>query len=334
MSGPSNIPSRAETLRVEAEVIEAADLFIDRGWTADPATYHPTPPAYDSPVVHPEEARGIRFEHLSIESGYEPHPGEPGRRRWMAQAPNRTAHVWVKRHRGEPRPWVVCLHGFRMGSPAMDFRGFRTGRLYKDAGYNVALPVFPLHGPRRNGKASGEGFLGFDVLNTVHGLAQAIWDLRRLVRWLVEVEGATSIVLQGVSLGGYTTALAAGLVDDLDGVIAGIPVVDFPALILHHATGDLRARAVRHHLGGDEMQAVFRPVSPLAVTPSVPVERRFVFAGLGDRMSTPGQAHRLWQHWEQPAAAWYPGTHVGYFMSRDVERFVADALALSLSPDR
>jgi hypothetical protein len=47
---------------------------------------------------------------------------------------------------------------------------------------------------------------------------------------------------------------------------------------------------------------------------------------LGDRMSTPKQAYRLWLHWDQPRLAWYGGNHVGFFWSGAVERFVRSSL--------
>ena len=60
----------------------------------------------------------------------------------------------------------------------------------------------------------------------------------------------------------------------------------------------------------------------------IPVERRFIFAGLGDRMSSFGHARRLWLHWGRPRLATYEGGHVG-FLSGAVTRFVREALISS-----
>jgi hypothetical protein len=85
--------------------------------------------------------------------------------------------------------------------------------------------------------------------------------------------------------------------------------------------------AVAHGALGAAADDVHRLVSPLAMECRVPRERRFVFAGLADRMSTFGQARRLWLHWDRPALATYPGGHLGFFWSNEVKRFVDDALA-------
>jgi hypothetical protein len=61
----------------------------------------------------------------------------------------------------------------------------------------------------------------------------------------------------------------------------------------------------------------------------VPVEHRYVFSGLADRMSTFGQARKLWLHWGQPPFAAYPGGHVGFFFSGIVRQFVDDAVTSS-----
>ena len=67
---------------------------------------------------------------------------------------------------------------------------------------------------------------------------------------------------------------------------------------------------------------VHRVVSPLAMEPLVARDRRFIFAGLGDRMAVPSQAHALWEHWERPTISWFPGNHVGYLWSAKVSGFV------------
>jgi len=163
------------------------------------------------------------------------------------------------------------------------------------------------------------------VLDTVHGLAQSVWDVRRILSWLRAAEGATEIGLQGVSLGGYTAALCAAFDGDLACVIAGVPATDFPALFDYHLPirhrFDHRARML------EDARALQRVVSPLALPSRVPADRRFIFAGLADRMAHPvHQVHDLWRHWEQPRTIWYEGSHLAFVWSGPVGRFLRQAL--------
>ncbi len=239
---------------------------------------------------------------------------------------NRTAHAWVLRHPGdEPRPWLVCLHGFGTGTPLMDIPGFRARRLHRKLGLNLVFPTLPLHGRRRAGRISGEGFMSYDLVDGVHAMAQTMWDTRRILSW-VRAQGPERIGVYGISLGGYSAALLATLEADLHGVIAGIPPTDFPALFEHHSPRALDKRARRYNLVGDTAADVHRVISPLVNQPRVAFERRYVYAGLGDRMATPAQAYRLWDHWGRPRISWYAGNHVGYLWSGKVNRFVAESL--------
>jgi len=74
---------------------------------------------------------------------------------------------------------------------------------------------------------------------------------------------------------------------------------------------------------------VCRVVSPMSFEPKVPWDHRFVFAGYGDRVAVPPQARALWEHWDRPAISWYPGNHVGYLWSRQVENFLVESLRAS-----
>lgn len=324
--GPDRLPRRADYERVGREVAQALGQYQAEGWLDDPRSYHGDPRPMADPQVSRGWALGMAYERLVWESGWEPHPGEPGRARWLGYATNRLAGAWVLRHPGdEPRPWIVCIHGFGMGYAFMDLPAFSAAHLHRDLGCNVAGITLPLHGRRKVGRMSGDELLGYDVLNTVHGLAQAAWDVRRLLGW-VRAQDPTGVGLMGVSLGGYTTALVSCLEGDLDAVVAGIPVVDFPAVFRAQSPPHVLQRTIEHEILGGPAEALTRVVSPVAMPCAVPHERRFVFAGLGDRMAHPRQAHQLWQHWEEPAMRWYPGNHVGYLWSSAVRRFVDDAL--------
>jgi hypothetical protein len=327
---PRRFPLPGDYNRVAAELAEADALFTRNGWIQDPASYHRTPPLLsDQDLSHSRGwAMGLDYERLSWESHFEPHEGEPGRDRWIAFEPNRTASAVVLRHADTPRPWVIAVHGFCMGFPFMDFQGLQASRIYGDLGMNVAMPVLPLHGPRRVTLISGEPLLSFELMNAVHGLTQAVWDIRRLIRW-VRQQGATSISLYGVSLGAYTTSLLAGIEDGVDSVVAGIPVSDFPALFHRHSPRHIQARAIEHKIMGGSAESVYRVVSPLAFTARVPRDHLFIFAGYGDRLATPEQAQRLWEHWDKPRISWYSGNHVGYLWSRQVSDFLVASLGQS-----
>lgn len=313
--------------RLREEVRDAAGLFGAKGWLADPASYLESPPPA-VPKARPARLGPLSFERLSFESGYEPDPEEPGRSRWLGHAANRTAHAWVLRH-DEPRPWLVCLHGAWMGYPLPDMLAFRAGWLHHRLGLNLAFPVMPLHGPRRPPAVPFKLLVpSYDVLDTVHALAQAVWDTRRLVSW-IRAQGDGSVGVAGQSLGACTAALLAGVEPDLSCVIAGVPVVDFLELFERHAPAHVRQLARLGDLGG-ELRRVLRVVSPLALTPAIAPERRFIFAGRSDRIVRPDdQAGALWRHWGEPRIGWYPGTHVGFLWSPQVRWFMKDALKTS-----
>jgi hypothetical protein len=327
--GPNRFPRRADYERVGAELAHARLLFEDRGWLEDPRSYHLDPPPLVDPAITKGWALGTSIERLVFPSGFSPREEEPGHARWVRYEANTTALATVLRHRDRPRPWVVAIHGFAMGYPSADLIGLGALRLHRDLGFNVAMPTLPLHGPRRVTRISGEAMLSFDLIDSLHGLAQAVWDVRRVISW-VRTQSPTGIVLGGVSLGGYLAALVAGIEPDLDGVIAGVPVVDFPALFHAHSPTNIRLRSIEHEILGGNAETVHQVVQPCSFPALVPQDRRFVFAGTGDRMATAMQAHQLWRHWEGPEMCWYAGNHVGYLWAPEVRRFVGTALRNTL----
>jgi hypothetical protein len=324
----SFIPLR-ERRRVVREMAAALEFFEARGWLDDPRSYHLNPPPLTQVCGQELRTAGIGYQHLLFESGYTPHAGEPGRARWLTYENNCSAHAWVLEHPGQARPWLMCIPGYRMGHPLIDFMGFRARWLHRTLGLNVASPVMPLHGPRRVGRRGGDGFFSGDFVDTVHAQAQAVWDVRRLAGWLRNAREAPAVGAYGVSLGGYTVALLASLERNLDCVISGIPATDFARLIRQHAPRLLLRAAEAGGLDFDEVGRLLRVVSPLALPPLPPRQRRFVYAGIGDRLASPDHARDLWHHWEKPRVAWYHGGHVSFLWERDVKEFLREALGAS-----
>ena len=168
-----------------------------------------------------------------------------------------------------------------------------------------------------------------DLVDSIHGMAQATWDLRRIIRWVRDTQGAQSVGMIGYSLGALVAALVAATEEDLACVIAGIPVVDLPDLYRRHSPPDIARLADAHGVLGQTADEACRVVSPLAMDCKVPFEHRYVFAGLADRMSTFGQARKLWEHWGKPPLATYQGGHIGFYFSSRVRQYVEKALECS-----
>jgi hypothetical protein len=318
-------PWGRERERILSEAQEARTQFEAQGWLDKPEGYHRDPPPLDAVRTRSGRTLGTDYEEWRFESGYEPVPGEPCRDRWLGYRANRDAYARVLRASREDRPWLVCIHGYQMGWPFTDVGAFQ--RTWKKYDLNVLMPVLPLHGPRKCGRRSGDGFLDGDVMNSVHAEAQAMWDMRRLLSYLRGPVGAEKIGVYGLSLGGYNTALLASLDGDLACAIPGIPATDFSRLMWRHGA-PLELLSVEHH-GMDREIAddVLKVVSPLALEPRVPHEHRAIFAGTADRLVPPDQVADLWRHWGEPRIHWYHGAHVTFPLDRRVERLIGETLA-------
>lgn len=311
------------------ELDDALALFGERGWLQEPRSYHREPPPLTGVEGGERTHKEAGFEHLTFESLYEPWPGEPGRERWLGYEKNRTAHAWVLRHPGGPRPWVVCVHGIRMGSPRTDIPHFQPGYLHHELGLNMIFPVMPIHGPRRVGLVSGDRILSGDVMDTLHAGAQAVWDIRRLVSWLRAHEGAPAVAALGHSLGGYVVALLACLEDGLDCVAVGNPAVDPSHLFWRNALSLSTRYLNTHGVTEERMDVLEQAVSPLAMQPLIPREDRAIFAGVADRVTPPVEAVALWKHWDEPRIAWYAGTHRGFLATPEGREVVTQAFQAS-----
>jgi hypothetical protein len=312
--------------RITEEVVAALGFYGGQGWLDRPEGFFAAPPPLGSVNTTPVKARGRTYQRVVFDSGYAPHRGEPGAERWLGYTANRRGRALLLRHRG-PRPWLVCVHGTEMGRGSIDLRLFRAWDLHERLGLNVMLPVLPMHGPRARGLPKGAVFPGEDVLDDVHATAQSVWDIRRLLSWIRHEEPDSPIGLNGMSLGSYVASLVASLEEGLICAILGVPVADLVDLLGRHA-GLARDDPRRDTIALAE--PIGRMISPLSLVPRVPMQGRFIYAGIADQLVHPrAQTFRLWEHWCRPQIVWYPGGHAGFFRSRPVQRFIEDALVQS-----
>jgi hypothetical protein len=319
------VPGRGDAARINAEMSAARELFEERGWFEKPASYHSAPSPPVSPTLRAAHVYGTDYEKLTFESGFEPHSDEPGRDRWLSYRANRTACAWVLRHRDANRPWLVCIHGYKMGYAGIDLLAFPPDWLHHGLGLNLVIPVLPLHGARKVGRRSGDGFLAGDMLDCAHAEAQAMWDIRRILGW-IRAQSESKIGVFGLSLGGYNAALLSTLDDDLACAIAGIPLADIPGAMIRHGLLSGIGYQEPENLDADRMAEIMRVVSPLALEPKLPLERRFVFAAVADRLVPPEQAARLWEHWDRPRIEWYQGSHMTFRTHPSVRLLVEEGL--------
>jgi pimeloyl-ACP methyl ester carboxylesterase len=215
-----------------------------------------------------------------------------------------------------------------MGDPLSNFAAFNAYRLHHELGFNVLMPVLPLHGPRAGGRSSGTEIMTADFVNMVHFFAQGLWDCRRLIDWLRR-SGAKQVGLWGISMGGYISALISAFESDLECVIAGVPPTDFPNVARDNQPWLMRS--FEHEMATDwqTVRKMMYAVSPLTFDPVVPKDRRYIYAGIADRVVRPDQARALWRRWGQPEIRWFSGGHVAMQMRRGVLDFVEDALCAS-----
>jgi hypothetical protein len=312
--------------RIDREVVAALEFYGDKGWLEKPKGFFAAPPPLSDVTVRQVKGGKPAFQRIDFDSGYTPCRGEPGRERWLGYTANSREYALLLRH-PEPRPWLICVHGAEMGRAALDLTAFRAWQLHEEFGLNVVMPVLPMHGPRARGLPKGAVFPGEDILDDVHATAQAVWDIRRLLSWIRLQEPQSPIGLNSLSLGGYIAGLVASLEKGLSCAILGVPVADVVEVLGRHA--GLGANDPRRHTL--EIAApIGRMISPLSLTPLVPMPGRFIYAGVADRLVHPRQqVTRLWEHWGRPQIKWYQGGHIGFFRSRPVQRFVQDALVQS-----
>lgn len=227
-----------------------------------------------------------------------------------------------------PKATVLALHGFSMGYPGIDAFALMAAEWFK-RGLDVALLTLPFHGARspQSARFSGEAFASADVGRLNEAVRQAVSDVHALMNWLRQTSGAP-VGLLGLSLGGYISALVAGLSTAPAFVIPLVPPVDIADLGWRfYERGRRRRRGQEPPLSRAEHEAAYRVHSPLTFALQVPKERVLIVAGRGDRVVPAEHPQALWLHWGKPALLWFTGSHVAPFGRRRIIARIVEHLA-------
>ena len=298
---------------------DAARLGLYRDLVAqhdDPRDVFPAPAADirvevtgDAPL--PRAWKPGRLRSLRFASPFVPlHPEL--RVSYLDHERNRTAWAQHWTHADGPRATLVVVHGF-MASPYWVNRAFFQLPWFYGHGYDILLVTLPFHGRRRDAPwhYSGEGLFAGGFSHLTESMAHALHDLRAWVDHLVR-SGAPQVGITGMSLGGYLSSLLASVDDRLSFAIPNVPVTSLTDIVESWAPAGWLVEAGLRRAGVtiEQLRDAMALTSPLSWPARIPHERRFIIAGLGDRLAPPSHARALWHHWEQPQVHWFPGNHV------------------------
>ncbi len=216
------------------------------------------------------------------------------------------------------RPWVVWVHGAGQGQP-IDLVFARARRL-QQLGFNVALPVQPGSGVRRN---NWPAYPNMDPLANVAGMMRAVSEVRAVVRWLRPQ--ASVIAVSGVSMGSPVAGLVSHL-EPVDAVAVYTPIFGLNSMIAAHlARWGPSVRDTIDLLDSPVVEQVTSAVDYQSVEPTPPPERRLIVGAWHDQMARREPALALHEKWGGQLH-WHQGSHVGHLFAGGVhaasERFL------------
>jgi pimeloyl-ACP methyl ester carboxylesterase len=223
-----------------------------------------------------------------------------------------TAAVHLCRQGDARRPWLVWIHGAGQGQP-LDLLFSRARRIQSELGFNIALPVQPGHGVRRN---AWPAYPNMDPLNNVAGMMRAVSEVRAVIRWLRPQ--ANAIAVSGVSMGSPVAGLVSHL-EEVDAVAVYTPIFGLNAMIAAHlGRWGPSVQETIELLRSDTVAQVMSAVDYQSVEPSPPSDRRLIVGAWHDRMAFREPALALHERWGGQLY-WHQGSHAGHLFSRRVQ---------------
>jgi pimeloyl-ACP methyl ester carboxylesterase len=246
-------------------------------------------PVQDVRLAHP---KGLRVVDLHWQSDYSTFLPEVQEKYDRIQE-NRTATARLVLH-DEPRPMAILIHGYLGGAHRLERRVWPMS-FWRGLGMDLALFVLPFHGSRARKLVELPPFPGADPRITNEGFRQAMADFRDLVGFLAE-RGHRDIGVMGMSLGGFSAALAATLEPRLAFAIPIIPLASIPdAARLNGHLGPTEEESADQHRA---LEAVHVMTSPLHRKLAISPNRVLIIGAERDQITPIENARKLATHFQ------------------------------------
>lgn len=224
-------------------------------------------------------------------------------------AANRTVHGEFYRPKvAGKRPAVIVLH--ILGG---DFALSRIFCNYLAQNGSAAMMIHMPHYGNRRTPGDGSRMISEDPEKTVAGMQQAVMDIRRGISWFesqTETIDRERIGIFGISLGGITGALAAGVeprINDACLLLAGgnLSRIAWES----KETAPLRRRWVEAGYTREDFTQALEPIEPLNYAERLQKKRVLLLAADRDEVIPRDCTIALWEKAGQPEIAWFEGGH-------------------------
>ena len=210
------------------------------------------------------------------------------------------------------RPWLVWVHGAGQGQP-IDLLFSRARRIRDELGFNIALPIQPGHGSRRD---AWPPYPNMDPLTNVAGMMRVVSEVRALVRWLRPQ--STVMAVSGVSMGSPVAALVSHF-EQVDGVAVYTPILGLNAMISQHlGRWGPSVDDTIELLGSDTVAAIDVRGRSHRRRADRAAAGRLIVGAWHDRMAMREPAQQLHERWGGELF-WHRGSHVGHLFARGVQ---------------
>lgn len=240
-----------------------------------------------------------------------------------------SVRFWEHSHRSDERQTIVAIHGWTMGDQRVNSLAFLPGLFYS-LGWNVALVELPFHGRRGTEALKDPLFPSVDPVRTCVGMAQAIYDLRKLTAYL-RSRGHQKVACVSLSLGAYVGQLWASL-ERLDKAVFIVPLVSMGDLAwdLAREQGKRGAFGESPELVSQQGRAFFRDLfrdhCALGRLPLTSEEAMLTIGGRGDQVISRKQMDLLRKNWSHSQFVWLSGGHAAHLQRGEAFSIVREFL--------